>query len=219
MKLGQLAQIVFIAVAAAGVYGFVTVSREAETRRVCLPLCAMRPAYAAQNRTAPDFELPDLRGNKVKLSDFRGKTVVLNFWTKTCKPCLEEMPSLAELARMAEGRKDVVVLTVSTDEGPEAVRDTLRAILRTDKTPFPVLFDPEARVVSDTYGTKLFPETWIIDKKGTIRARFDGARDWSSALVLSLIDSLDRPATCSARFENGVATGEGAVVCGELEGS
>lgn len=217
MKLGQLAQLVFIAIAALAVYGFVTVGRDAEVRRVCVPLCAMRPAYAGQNRIAPDFELLDLDGKRVKLSDFRGKTVVLNFWTKTCRPCLEEMPSFAELARMVANRKDVVVLTVSTDEGPEAVRDTLRAILRTEKPPFPVLFDPDSAIVGDTYGTKLFPETWIVDKKGTIRARFDGARDWSSTLVLSLIDSLDRPATCSAEFERGIPTGRSAVVCGELE--
>lgn len=217
MKLGQLAQLVFIALAAVAVYGFVTVGRDSEVRRVCVPLCAMRPAYAGQDRIAPDFELSDMEGKKVKLSDFRGKTVVLNFWTKTCKPCLEEMPSFAELARMVGNRKDVVVLTVSTDEGPEAVRDTLRAILRTEKPPFPVLFDPDSTVVTDTYGTTLFPETWLIDKNGVIRARFDGARDWSSTLVLSLIDSFDRPQTCSAQFERGMPKGEGAVICGDLE--
>lgn len=218
MKLGQLAQIVFIAIAAAGVYGFVTVSRDAETRRVCLPLCALRPAYAAQNRTAPDFELSDMSGKKVKLSDFRGKTVILNFWTKTCRPCLEEMPSLANLARMIEKRSDVVLLTVSTDSGPEDVRDTLRAILRTEQPPFPVLFDPESNVVGDAFGTTLFPETWIIDKKGTIRARFDGARDWSSTMVLGLIDSLNRPATCNAEFQGGKPTGGSAVICGDAVG-
>jgi len=218
MKLGQLAQLVFIAIAALAVYGFVTVSREAETRRVCLPLCALRPSYAAQNRLAPDFELPDMTGKPQKLSDYRGKIVVLNFWTKTCKPCLEEMPAFAELARMLSKRDDVVVLTVSTDEGPEAVRDTLRAMLRVPEPPFPVLFDPESKVVTDTYGTKLFPETWIIDKKGVIRARFDGARNWASPLVLSLIDSFDRPATCDAEFQGGRPTGKGSVICGELGG-
>lgn len=218
MKLGQLAQIAFIAIAAFAVYGFVTVGRDAEVRRVCLPLCALRPAYAAQNRIAPDFELSDLEGRKVKLSDYRGKTVILNFWTKTCAPCLEEMPSIANLAKLVEGRKDVAVLTVSTDEGPDAVRDTLRAILRVDTPPFPVLFDPGAEVVADAYGTKLYPETWVIDKKGVIRARFDGARDWSSTLVLGLIDSLDRPATCPAEFESGVPTGRSAIVCGDAVG-
>lgn len=218
MKLGQLAQIVFIALAALAVYGFVTVGRDAEVRRTCLPLCAMRPAYAAQNRTAPDFELRDMDGRSVKLSDYRGKTVILNFWTKTCQPCLEEMPSLAELARMVAHRSDVALLTISTDEGPSAVRDILRAILRTERPPFPVLFDPESEVVGDAYGTTLYPETWIIDKKGVIRARFDGARDWSSTMVLSLLDSLNRAATCSAEFEGGRPTGRGAVICGDAVG-
>ncbi len=58
-----------------------------------------------------------MNGKRVALSSFRGKVVVLNFWTKTCNPCLEEMPSIAELAKIAQGRDDFVVLTVTTDEG------------------------------------------------------------------------------------------------------
>ena len=70
-----------------------------------------------------------MNGKLVKLSSFRGKVVVLNFWTKTCAPCLDEMPSVAELARVSHGRSDFVVLTVTTDEGPDAVRDTLKVAL------------------------------------------------------------------------------------------
>lgn len=213
MKVGQLAQLAFIVVAAMTVYGFVTVARGAEARRACVPLCAMHPNYAGKNRTAPDFALKDLRGNEVRLSSLRGKTVILNFWTKTCRPCLEEMPSLADLARMLAPRKDVVVLAVSTDEGPDAVKDTLRALVRADEPPFQVLFDPEQKVVADAYGTHMFPETWIIDPRGVIRARFDGARDWSNTLVLDLIDSFERPAACGVEFRGGVASGPAAGAC------
>src|SRR6218665_2158083 len=97
--LGTIAQIGFVAVAAVAVYSFVTVAKEGELRRRCAPLCLLRPEYAGAAKRAPDFELADMSGAKVKLSQYRGKVVVLNFWTKTCGPCLEEMPEIADLAK------------------------------------------------------------------------------------------------------------------------
>ena len=87
MSFSQIAQIVVIVLAFFGVYGFVATARDGETRRACTALCALHPDYAARNRTAPDFELPDLDGRPVRLAGFRGKTVILHFWTKTCRPC------------------------------------------------------------------------------------------------------------------------------------
>ena len=109
--------------------------------------------------------------------------MVLNFWSITCPPCREEMPSLELLAHMVADRDDVEVVTVSTDEGPEAVREVIEG-----HTQLKHLFDPESRVVKELFGTELYPETWIIDPRGVVRFRFDGARDWSSPLVLDLID-------------------------------
>ena len=116
MKNSQLAQLGFIALAAAAVYSFVATARDSERRRVCNALCHLQPNYSARNRTAPDFELPSLQSGKVKLSNYRGKTVILNFWTKNCRPCLEEMPSLADLASSLKDDPSVAVVTVSTDE-------------------------------------------------------------------------------------------------------
>src|SRR5262245_45177031 len=107
----------FVLVAVAAVYTFVQAAQNDTRRARCSALCALSPAYAGRNRIAPDFELPDMSGHPVRLSSFRGKTVYLNFWTRTCPPCLDEMPSLATLAKIAKGRSDFVVLTVSTDAG------------------------------------------------------------------------------------------------------
>jgi peroxiredoxin len=203
----------FIAVAATAVYSFVAMAREAETRRACVPLCAMRPTYAGRNRTVPDFALPDAEGKEVHLSQFRGKTVILNFWTTTCQPCLEEMPSLADFAKVVAKRSDVVVLTISTDLTKDVALSALHTLLHEPKPPFSVLFDPESTVVHDKFGTELFPETWVIDPKGVIRARFDGARDWSNALVLDLIESFERPVTCGLEFQAGKPVGAEAVIC------
>ena len=213
MKSAGLLQMAFIAVAAVAVYTFVSMARNSETRRACVPVCAMRPAYAGRNRTAPDFALPDAEGKQVHLSQFRGKTVILNFWTTTCQPCLEEMPSLAEFAKVLAKRNDVVVLTISTDLTKDVAISALQTLLREPKPPFLVLFDPESNVVHDKFGTDLFPETWVIDPKGVIRARFDGARDWSNALVLDLIESFQRPATCGIEFQAGKPVGTEAAIC------
>ncbi|MFO0762960.1 MAG: TlpA disulfide reductase family protein [Byssovorax sp.] len=213
-QLGSIAQIGFILVAAAAVFGFVRSAQSDERRGSCTALCSLGPAYAGRNRIAPDFELPDMDGKMVRLSSFRGKTVFLNFWTQTCDPCKKEMPSVAELAKVAKTRDDMVVITVSTDEGPSAVKDTLTVLLN-EPPPFPVLFDPDANIVRDRYGTRLYPETWIIDPKGIIRARFDGARDWSSAMAIEIGEMVKKPAGCPIDFFKGMPRGDFAGLCGD----
>jgi peroxiredoxin len=212
VKSATIAQIFFILVAAVAVYSFVHAAQNDQRTTSCEAMCALRPAYAGQNRLAPDFELPDMNGKPVRLSSFRGKTVFLNFWTKTCQPCLEEMPALAELGRIARTRDDFVVLTVSTDAGPDDVRDTLKVALSGDP-PFPILFDPESKVVLDQYGTQLFPETWIIDPNGIIRARFDGARDWSSSLAIDVGEMVSRWGGCPVEFYKSRPRGDFASIC------
>jgi peroxiredoxin len=214
MKIGTAAQIAFILLAAVAVYAFVRSAQNDQRHTSCTALCAFGPEYAGRDRVAPDFELPDMNGKLVRLSSFRGKTVFLNFWTKTCGPCLEEMPSLAELAKVARGRKDLVVLTISTDEGPDDVRDTLKVLLNSEP-PFPVLFDPDSKIVRDRYGTSLFPETWVIDPKGIIRARFDGARNWSASLPVEIGEMVQKSSGCLVEFSKGAPKGPFAGLCGD----
>ena len=208
-----LAQVGFIAVAALGVYAFVGAAQHDMRRASCSALCRLQPAYAGADRRAPDFELPDMEGHPVRLSSYRGKVVVLNFWTKTCGPCLDEMPSVAELATISHNRSDFVVLTVTTDDGPDAVRDTLKVTLKGGDVPFPVLFDPEMSVVGARYGTHLFPETWIIDPEGVIRARFDGSKDWSTPLAVEVVEKLGRPGACPVEFFKSAPHGQFAGLC------
>jgi peroxiredoxin len=213
-------QLAFVLVAALTVYGFVTVAKEAEHRRACTPECLVHPDYAGAERIAPAFSLKDMSGKDVSLADFKGKVVVLNFWTKNCGPCMKEMPSLAELTHMLADRKDVAVVTVSTDEGPADVADTLKSVLR-EPPPFPVLFDPDGdNVVMGKFGTRLFPETWLIDKRGVIRARFDGGRDWSSSALVELVDQLRDGTYCPLHVDKRVDKEglEAERVCAPLSG-
>jgi thiol-disulfide isomerase/thioredoxin len=213
-----LAQLGFVVLAALFAYGFVSVTKEAETRRVCSAPCFLHPDYLAAERRAPAFALKDLRGNSVSLESMRGKVVVLNFWTKTCGPCLEEMPELAELAKVVHDRPDVAVVTVSVDDGPDDVKPTLQTVLRGDP-PFEILFDPDSAIVRDKFGTRLFPETWFVDKEGIIRARFDGAREWANPLVVDFIDALRRGDYCSVKIDGKAMGGKAARVCGEMAGT
>jgi peroxiredoxin len=213
-----LAQVAFVVVAALFVYGFVAVTKEGETRRVCSAPCYLHPDYMAAERRAPAFNLKDLNGNSVTLESLKGKVVVLNFWTKTCGPCLEEMPELAELTKILRDRPDVAVIAVSTDEGPDDVKPTLQTVLR-EPPPFPVLFDPDLRVVREKYGTRLFPETWFIDKQGIIRARFDGAREWTSPLFVNFIDALRGGDYCPVKIDGRSLGGKAGRICEEMSGT
>lgn len=215
MAFARIAELAFIGCAALGVYGFVTAAKDGETRRSCTALCALRPNYAAQNRTAPDFELPSINGGKVRLSSYRGKVVILNFWTKTCRPCLEEMPSIADLAKALKPHPEIALITVTTDDSADDAKDTLKSVLNGGDVPFEVLIDADGNVVQDKYGTKLFPETWFLDKQGVIRARFDGGKNWASPLTIDLAQSLNNPLQCQVLFDGGRAKGPAAGLCEE----
>lgn len=219
LRVGAIvAQVAFVVVASLFVYGFVSVTKDGEARRVCSAPCLLRPDYMAAERRAPNFVLKDLRGNTVTLESLRGKVVVLNFWSKTCGPCLEEMPDLAELTKIMRDRPDVAILAVSVDEGPDEVNPTLKTVLR-EEPPFAVLFDPDSKVVGDKYGTRLYPETWFIDKRGVIRARFDGAREWNSPLMVNYIDALRAGDYCDVKIDRHTLGGRAGKICDEMTGS
>ena len=190
-----MGQVAFVLAAAALVYGFVGVTREAELRRRCNAACLLHPNYMGADRKAPAFELRDLSGKTVTLKQYEGKVVVLNFWTKTCGPCLEEMPEIAELSKVLRDKPDVAVITISIDETAQEASGTLKSILKEDP-PFITLMDPENKIVKGKFGTTLFPETWIIDKRGVIRARFDGAKEWSNPAVVEYVEQLRNGGYC-----------------------
>lgn len=214
MNLAQIGQLVVAVAAAVGVFSFVRTAQDGELRRSCGSLCEVRPQYAARNRMAPDFELERLEGGRLRLSELQktGRVVVMNFWTKSCQPCLEEMPSLAKFALTLKARQIGELVSVCTDDTRQDVRQTLAQVLP-EGVPFQVLLDPEAKVVSELYGTKLYPETWFIDPSGVIRARIDGARDYSLPLLVDFVESLRNKLACEINFDLGRARGPSAWLC------
>lgn len=140
------------------------------------------PHYLGASLRAPDFTLPEQGGGEWKLADRRGKVIVMNFWTVTCRPCIQEMPTIELLAEIVEPWGDVEVVAVSTDRSWDEVETIIPRTSRITS-----LLDKEREIVNGRFGTKLFPETWIIDADGVVRFRYDGALDWSDPLALDLI--------------------------------
>jgi peroxiredoxin len=200
MSKETLPALLALALAVPLAYLFVRAADDGEVRRHEGPLRAMlgnatydtiveghtpEVGYFGDDRLAPDFTLRDAEGSPWRLSDRRGKkVVVMNFWSTTCSECVEEMPSIESLARtLGRNYEDVELVAISTDPDWATVGTVIP-----QGTQIHVLLDPDRAVVRGKYGTRLFPETWIIDKDGIIRARIDGARDWSAPLALDLIE-------------------------------
>ena len=124
---------------------------------------------------APDFTLPGLDGQMVSLADYRGKVVLLNIWATWCPPCVEEMPSMEKLYQQLK-TEGFEILAVSMDvSGAQAVLP----FMKKHKLSFPALTDTEGAMKS-LYQTTGVPETFIIDKDGTIVEKVIGPRDWAS---------------------------------------
>jgi peroxiredoxin len=142
-------------------------------------------AEAVEGGAAPDFTLKDLAGHDLKLSDLKGKVVLLNFWATWCPPCREEVPSLVSLNKQMSG-KSFQMVTVSIDEGgKQAVEEFFKA----SGVTLPVLLDTE-RNVSSLYGTTGVPETFVIDRNGVIVKKVVGGMNWSDAAVVKSLDNL-----------------------------
>ena len=142
------------------------------------------PSVGGQEKSeAPDFTLDSLDGDKVTLSDLRGKAVVMNFWSSTCGPCIIEMPSFEKLAKLMEG-KPFQIITVTSDTRKMA-QNTAEGLNMT----VPVLLDHEGKVAMQ-YGVYFTPETVIIDPSGNLDQKITGAANWGDASVVKYLDSL-----------------------------
>ncbi len=150
-----------------------------------------RPKSVMEGKVAPDFSLPLMGGGTMTLSDYRGKVVLLNFWATWCPPCREEMPSMQKLYKHFEG-KPFEMLTVSIDEKTELVEPFMKELGLT----FPVAFDP-GQIAAKNYNMTGVPETFLIDKEGTIMHHLIGPGDWYSPGLVSAFESLVNRAVTS----------------------
>ncbi len=132
---------------------------------------------------APDFSF-DLNGKPARLSEFRGKVVVLNFWATWCAPCIEETPALNRMHQQIASSGGMV-LGVSIDEDEAQYRK----FLADQQITFPTFRDPSKNIATsyDTFG---WPETYIIDRNGKIARKIIGPQVWDSPEMIAYLKRL-----------------------------
>ena len=123
---------------------------------------------------APDFTVYDLDGNEVKLSDYYGKPIVLNFWASWCGPCQMEMPDFNE--KHLEQGEDITFLMVNMTDGARETVEGASAFVAERDYAFPVFFDTKMDAAA-AYGVNSLPTTYFIDADGYAIAQAMGAID------------------------------------------
>ncbi len=124
---------------------------------------------AAKGHDAPDFVLTDLQGKTLKLSDLRGKAVVLNFWATWCPPCKAEIPLFVELQKRY-GAQGLQIVGVSMDDGDQ---NDVEKFAAENSINYPILFGKE-KVAEQYGGIEYLPTTFYIDRSGVVIARVFG---------------------------------------------
>ena len=160
---------------------------------VAIILVFALPSYrqgeaSVAGKTAVDFSL-QVGGKPAHLSDFRGKVVVLNFWASWCQPCVEEAPSLNRLQKHIASQ-NAVLIGVAADENPDAYQK----FLQDQAISFATYRDPATKdnrsPIADSYGTTMYPETYIIGPDGKIARKLIGYQQWDSPQMLAYFDSI-----------------------------
>lgn len=141
-----------------------------------------RGAHPSQTgKTAPDFTVSD-GATSVRLADYRGKVVLVNFWATWCPPCVAELPSLL---KFHHDNPDIAILAISIDEDP----GQYQRFIQQRHIDLITVRDPNQTAAS-LFNTEMWPETYVIDRKGVIRRKFVGATDWSDPEIRSYLKSL-----------------------------
>lgn len=139
---------------------------------------------------APQWNLQDLSGNPVKLSDYKGKVVILDFWATWCPPCRAEIPNFVELQK-EYGKQGLVVIGVSLDEGGV---DGVAAFAKSQGVNYPIVMGNQD--IANSYGgIEAIPTTFVIDPSGNIVAKHEGFTDKSEfeAEIKKLLPQVSSP--------------------------
>ncbi len=137
-----------------------------------------------QQAASYDLRLTGFDGNQTSLSDFKGKTIFLNFWASWCPPCRAEMPTIQSIYDKMKNKPDLVFVLVSLDE------DTTKAkiFIKKEGFNFPVYFIND--YLPQIYDTGTIPSTFIISKEGTIAAKRVGMYDYNTKYFIRFLNAI-----------------------------
>lgn len=149
------------------------------------PVAALALVKPNPVQPARQFSVATPDNRQLRLSDFKGKVVFLNFWATWCKPCEEEMPAMERLHQRFKD-KGLVVLAISEDSDGAAV---VVPYVKKHRLTFPVGVDPKMSLAG-LYGVWAIPSTFIIDKRGNRALYANGPREWDGPHGQALFQSL-----------------------------
>lgn len=132
----------------------------------------------------PPLALNDLNGKPVKLEDYRGKVVMVQFWATWCPPCLKEIPSMMRLQARLAGQP-FVILAVNMGETEKEVKDFLAKV----NADFAILMDSDGKALT-AWKVFVAPSTFLVDPKGSIRHTLQGGAEWDAPEYVAKISEL-----------------------------
>ena len=144
-----------------------------------------KPGIGNIGQQAPEFTIKDENGRAVKLSDYRGKLVFLNFWATWCGPCVDEMPEMELMNKALKDRK-FQMMAVSID----IQWDTVKEFYKQHNLSIPVFLDPGQQVARDLYKATGWPETFLIDPNGFVLRHVVGPAHWADPRVMAEIQAM-----------------------------
>ncbi len=149
-----------------------------QSRQALTPLADRPPA--------PEFDLRDMDGTLHRMSDYRGRVVIVNFWATWCPPCREEMPSMQRAyEQLRQEGIQMLAINIGEDE------DTIFAFTADYPVEFPLLLDLDSATIQ-SWPVKGLPTTFVVDAQGRLAYRAIGGREWDDPDLLATVRALKK---------------------------
>ena len=165
-----------------GYWGKITLSEEGDRR--------LKLIESMEKQGLPDFSAVSTRGQKIQLSQFQGKPVIVNFWASWCGPCVEEFPSMVKLIEEMKG--EVQLIAISQDSSEEEMQSFLKAFPKGENPNIHVIWDHD-RSLGTMYSADRLPESFVADREHKLARKIIGSIDWATPEAIEYMRSLLKP--------------------------